>query len=326
MANLRELRARIKSVNSTKKITKAQELIATSRITKAQRRVADAQPYADEIEHVIGRLAAASSLDHPMLREREGGNRAAVLVVTSDRGMCGGYNHNVLKKAAELRSKLKSDGYEVVLYVTGRKGIDYYDFREMPIAGTWQGFSQDPEYKATHDVRRHLIDGFEATSEGEAKYREGLRVSEGEPIQGFDQVHVVYTEFVSMLSQVPRAHQMLPIEPVIETEEMDLGESTLSDGDAKLHADYEFEPDADTLLSALLPQYVSRSLFAVMLEAAASESAARRNAMKSATDNATELVKDLSRVANQARQAQIIQEFTEIVGGAGALDDSGESD
>src|SRR5699024_3494902 len=326
MANLRELRARIKSVNSTKKITKAQELIATSRITKAQRRVADAQPYADEIEHVIGRLAAASSLDHPMLREREGGNRAAVLVVTSDRGMCGGYNHNVLKKAAELRSKLKSDGYEVVLYVTGRKGIDYYDFREMPIAGTWQGFSQDPEYKATHDVRRHLIDGFEATSEGEAKYREGLRVSEGEPIQGFDQVHVVYTEFVSMLSQVPRAHQMLPIEPVIETEEMDLGESTLSDGDAKLHADYEFEPDADTLLSALLPQYVSRSLFAVMLEAAASESAARRNAMTSATDNATELVKDLSRVANQARQAQITQEITEIVGGAGALDDSGESD
>ena len=261
-----------------------------------------------------------------MLREREGGNRAAVLVVTSDRGMCGGYNHNVLKKAAELRSKLKSDGYEVVLYVTGRKGIDYYDFREMPIAGTWQGFSQDPEYKATHDVRRHLIDGFEATSEGEAKYREGLRVSEGEPIQGFDQVHVVYTEFVSMLSQVPRAHQMLPIEPVIETEEMDLGESALSDGDAKLHADYEFEPDADTLLSALLPQYVSRSLFAVMLEAAASESAARRNAMKSATDNATELVKDLSRVANQARQAQITQEITEIVGGAGALDDSGESD
>ena len=326
MANLRELRARIKSVNSTKKITKAQELIATSRITKAQRRVADAQPYADEIEHVIGRLAAASSLDHPMLREREGGNRAAVLVVTSDRGMCGGYNHNVLKKAAELRSKLKSDGYEVVLYVTGRKGIDYYDFREMPIAGTWQGFSQDPEYKATHDVRRHLIDGFEATSEGEANYREGLRVSEGEPIQGFDQVHVVYTEFVSMLSQVPRAHQMLPIEPVIETEEMDLGEDMLSDGGGELHPDYEFEPDADTLLAELLPQYVSKSLFAVMLEAAASESAARRNAMKSATDNATELVKDLSRVANQARQAQITQEITEIVGGAGALDDSGESD
>ncbi|WP_295624941.1 F0F1 ATP synthase subunit gamma [uncultured Corynebacterium sp.] len=326
MANLRELRDRIKSVNSTKKITKAQELIATSRITKAQRRVADSQPYADEIEHVIQRLASASSLDHPMLREREGANRAAVLVVTSDRGMCGGYNHNVLKKASELRATLDSEGYEVVTYVTGRKGVDYYDFREMPMAGTWEGFSQDPDYDLTHDVRRHMIDGFVATSEGEAKYRDGLRVTEGESIQGFDQVHVVYTEFVSMLSQVPRAHQLLPIEPVIETEEMDLGEDMLSDGSEPLNPDYEFEPDPDTLLSELLPQYVSKSLFAVMLEAAASESAARRNAMKSATDNATELVKDLSRVANQARQAQITQEITEIVGGAGALDDSGESD
>ena len=326
MASIRELRSRIRSVQSTKKITKAQELIATSRITKAQRRVADSQPYADEIERVIGRLASASSLDHPMLHEREGASRAAILVVTSDRGMCGGYNHNVLKKAAELRASLKEEGYETVTYVTGRKGIDYYDFREMPIAGSWEGFSQDPDYDLTHDVRRHLIDGFVASSDGEAKYREGLRVAEGQGVQGFDQVHVVYTEFVSMLSQTPRAHQMLPIEPVIETEEIELGEDMLSDGAGELHPDYEFEPDADTLLAELLPQYVSRSLFAVMLEAAASESAARRNAMKSATDNATELVKDLSRVANQARQAQITQEITEIVGGAGALDDSGESD
>ncbi|APT90410.1 ATP synthase F0F1 subunit gamma [Corynebacterium sphenisci DSM 44792] len=329
MANLRELRARIKSVNSTKKITKAQELIATSRITKAQRRVADSQPYADEIEGVISRLASASSLDHPMLREREGGRRAAVLVVTSDRGMCGGYNHNVLKKAAELRAKLEQEGHEVALYVTGKKGIDYYDFRQIPLAGAWHGFSQDPEYAATHDVRRHLIDGFVASSEGAAKWREGLRdVREGEPVTGFDQVHIVYTRFVSMLTQVPTAHQMLPIEPVFEDEEIELGEDMLSNAAeaSELQPDYEFEPDADTLLSELLPQYVSRSLFAVMLEAAASESAARRNAMKSATDNANELVKDLSRVANQARQAQITQEITEIVGGAGALDDSGESD
>lgn len=326
MANLRELRARIKSVNSTKKITKAQELIATSRITKAQRRVADSQPYADEIEKVIGRLASASSLDHPMLVQREGAQRVAVLVVTSDRGMCGGYNHNVLTKAAELRTALEEKGHEVVLYVTGRKGIEYYDFRGVELAGTWEGFSQDPDYAATHDVRRHLIDGFSATSESTAKYREGLRVAEGEPIQGFDQVHVVYTEFVSMLSQTPRAHKMLPIEPMYEDVEIAQGEDMLSDGSDDLTADYEFEPDPDTLLAELLPQYVSRTLFAVMLEAAASESAARRNAMKSATDNATELVKDLSRVANQARQAQITQEITEIVGGAGALDDSGESD
>lgn len=327
MANLRELRDRIRSVNSTKKITKAQELIATSRITKAQGRVAAAAPYAEEIQHVLERLASASSLDHPMLHEREGGKRAAVLVVTSDRGMAGGYNHNVLKKAAELEKLLTESGYEVVRYVTGKKGVEYYQFRGDAIAGSWIDFSQDPKWDATHDVRRHLIDGFHATSDGEAKYRDGLNVAEGTDVQGFDQVHVVYTEFVSMLSQNPVVHQLLPIEPVIEDDLFEKGEDLLSDSSARdIEPDYDFEPDADTLLEALLPQYVSRRLFSIYLESAAAESASRRNAMKSATDNATELVKDLSRVANQARQAQITQEITEIVGGAGALSDSGESD
>ena len=325
MATIRELRDRIRSVNSTKKITKAQELIATSRITKAQGRVAAAAPYAEEIQHVLERLASASSLDHPMLREREGGKRAAVLVVTSDRGMAGGYNHNVLKKAAELEKLLAESGYDVVRYVTGKKGVDYYRFREDEVAGSWIGFSQDPDWAATHNVRRHLIDGFTASSEGEAKWRPGLNQPEGQDIQGFDQVHVVYTEFISMLTQNPVVHQLLPVEPVIEDEIFEKGEDLLSSS-GEVEPDYEFEPDADTLLEALLPQYVSRRLFSIFLEAAAAESASRRNAMKSATDNATELVKDLSRVANQARQAQITQEITEIVGGAGALADSGESD
>lgn len=325
MATIRELRDRIRSVNSTKKITKAQELIATSRITKAQGRVAAAAPYAEEIQRVLERLASASSLDHPMLREREGGKRAAVLVVTSDRGMAGGYNHNVLKKAAELEKLLAESGYEVVRYVTGKKGVDYYKFRAEDVAGAWTGFSQDPDWAATHNVRRHLIDGFTASSEGEAAWREGLNLSEGQDIQGFDQVHVVYTEFISMLTQNPVVHQLLPVEPVIEDEIFEKGEDLLSSS-GEVEPDYEFEPDADTLLEALLPQYVSRRLFSIFLEAAAAESASRRNAMKSATDNATELVKDLSRVANQARQAQITQEITEIVGGAGALADSGESD
>ncbi|MBZ8177085.1 F0F1 ATP synthase subunit gamma [Corynebacterium poyangense] len=325
MASLRDLRDRIRSVNSTKKITKAQELIATSRITKAQARVDASMPYAHEMQHVMERLAAASSLDHPMLHEREGGKVAAILVVSSDRGMCGGYNNNVFKKAAELEANLKNKGYEVVRYVTGNKGIGYYKFRELPVAGAWSGFSQDPSWDATHDVRRHLVDGFIAGSEGTAKSREGLNDPDGKGVRGFDQVHVVYTEFESMLSQTPRAHQLLPIEPVIEEEELHLGESALSDGD-KVTADIEFEPDADTLLDQLLPKYISRSIFAMFLEASASESASRRNAMKSATDNATALVKDLSRVANQARQAQITQEITEIVGGAGALAESGESD
>lgn len=324
MASLRELRDRIRSVNSTKKITKAQELIATSRITKAQAKVEASLPYAQELSHVMERLASASSLDHPMLREREGGNVAAVLVVSSDRGMAGGYNHNVFKKAAELEKMLAEAGYEVVLYVTGGKAVGFYKFRGEPIAGQWTGFSQDPSWDVTHDVRHHLIDGFNASSKGEAIYREGVN-TDGAPIRGFDQVHVVYTEFVSMLSQVPVAHQLLPIEPVIREDELETGESMLESGN-ELTPDVEFEPDADTLMDALLPKYVSRRLYAMFLEASAAESASRRNAMKSATDNATELVKDLSRVANQARQAQITQEITEIVGGAGALAESGESD
>lgn len=325
MANLRELRDRIRSVNSTKKITKAQELIATSRITKAQARVEASQPYATEIHKVMERLAAASSLEHPMLREREGGKRAAVLVVSSDRGMAGGYNYNVFKKAAELEKLLEENGYEVVRYVTGNKGVGYYKFRGQEVAGAWTGFSQDPSWEETHDVRRHLIDGFNASSNGTARYRDGLNTDEGQEIQGFDQVHVVYTEFESMLTQTARAHQLLPIEPVIETVEIPEADGIL-DQSGEPTPDVEFEPDADTLLEALLPQYVSRSLFAMFLEAAAAESASRRNAMKSATDNATALVKELSRVANQARQAQITQEITEIVGGASALGDSGESD
>lgn len=325
MANLRELRDRIRSVNSTKKITKAQELIATSRITKAQARVEASQPYATEIHKVMERLAAASSLEHPMLREREGGKRAAVLVISSDRGMAGGYNYNVFKKAAELEKLLEENGYEVVRYVTGNKGVGYYKFRGQEVAGAWTGFSQDPSWEETHDVRRHLIDGFNASSNGTARYRDGLNTDEGQEIQGFDQVHVVYTEFESMLTQTARAHQLLPIEPVIETVEIPEADGIL-DQSGEPTPDVEFEPDADTLLEALLPQYVSRSLFAMFLEAAAAESASRRNAMKSATDNATALVKDLSRVANQARQAQITQEITEIVGGASALGDSGESD
>ena len=329
MATLRELRDRIRSVNSTKKITKAQELIATSRITKAQARVEASQPYAAEMTSTMNKLAAASTLEHDMLREREDGNVAAILVVTSDRGMCGGYNNNVFKKAAQLQTLLESKGYEVVRYVTGNKGIGHYKFREDEVVGSWGGFSQDPTWETTHDVRRHLIDGFIAGSHGTTKGRDGLHAQgEGAGVRGFDQVHVVYTEFESMLTQTARAQQLLPVQPVIQDEEYHLGESALTDSESAddIAAGFEFEPDADTLMEALLPQYVSRILFAMFLEASASESAARRTAMKSATDNATEMVEDLSRVANQARQAQITQEISEIVGGAGALSDSAESD
>lgn len=326
MANLRELRTRIKSVNSTKKITKAQELIATSRITKAQARVDASQPYADEITHVIQRLASASSLQNKMLMEPENADRAAILVISSDRGMCGGYNNNVFKKTAELRKLLQEQGKEVVLYVAGGKGVSYYSFRSEDLGGSWTGFSQDPDYAATHQLRHHLIEGFAAGSHGTVKPREGVNAQEGAEVRGFDEVHIVYTEFESMLTQRAEAHRLLPIETVVEEEKLELGEDMVTDKSDHVTAEYEFEPDPDKLLDALLPQYVSRGIFAAMLEAAASESAARRTAMSAATDNANDLVKQLSRVANQARQAQITQEITEIVGGASALGDSGESD
>lgn len=326
MATLRELRGRIKSVNSTKKITKAQELIATSKITKAQARVDASQPYADEITRVIQRLASASSLDHPMLDMEADAKRAAILVITSDRGMCGGYNHNVLKKTAELRKRLEDEGKDVVLYVAGSKGVTFYSFRGEDVAGSWTGFSQDPVYASTHDLRRHLIDGFAAGDEGTAKWRDGLTAPENTEVPGFSELHVVYTKFESMLTQTPRAIRMLPIATQLDDEPLRVGEDMLSDGSESVSAEVDFEPDPDTLLEALLPQYVSRSIFALMLEAAASESAARRTAMSAATDNATALVNDLSRVANQLRQAKITQEISEIVGGVNALADSGESD
>lgn len=324
MATLRETRDRIRSVNSTKKITKAQELIATSQITRARQRVEAAQPYAEELNDVMSRLAAAASLDHPMLGSRETERVAAILVVTSDRGQCGGYNHNVLKTADELEVHLREQGLEVVRYVTGKKGVANYDFRELEVEGSWTGFSEKPSWDITHDVRHHVVGGFEASSEGEVKWREGINAPQGQAISGFDQVHVVYTEFVSMLTQTPRVQQLLPIQTVYEDEEFE--PQTLTQSSGEQSAAMDFEPDADTLLEKLLPQYVSRTLYSIFLEAAASESAARRTAMKAATDNANELVKDLTRVANQARQAQITQEITEIIGGAGALADSGESD
>ena len=324
MATLRELRDRIRSVNSTKKITKAQELIATAQITKAQQRVEAAKPYADELKDVMERLADASSLAHPMLHERENGKVAAILVVTSDRGMAGGYNHNVLKKATQLERMLSDAGYEVVRLVTGNKGVTHYKFRDMDVEAAWTGFSQKPSWEDTHDVRHFVIDGYMAGSEGTVKWREGVNGAEGREVRGFDVVHVVFTEFVSMLSQEARVEQLLPIEPVLEEFKYEQDDMLSTSGDVA--PDMNFEPDPDTVMDELMPVYVSRLLYSIFLEAAAAESASRRTAMKNATDNATDLANNLSREANQARQAKITQEITEIIGGAGALSGSGESD
>jgi F-type H+-transporting ATPase subunit gamma len=321
-ASLRALRRRIRSTQSTKKIFSAQELIAGARIVKAQARVEASKPYAREITRVLSALASSASLDHPLLTERQNPQRAAVLVITSDRGFAGSYNVNVLRRTEELLSLLRQEGKEPLLYVVGRKGETYYSFRHRDMADTFTGFSEQPSYPDAQRVGEELIAAFTAGEDEDGGSRE-------DGIPGVDELHIVYTEFRSLLAQVPVAKRMAPLE-VEEVEEFDYeredrehGQAT---GDSGVPTSYEFEPSAEGLLDALLPKYITTRIYAAMLEAAASESASRRRAMKSASDNAEELAKNLSRQANQARQAEITQEISEIVGGADALVSARSSD
>ncbi|MGZ4669998.1 MAG: F0F1 ATP synthase subunit gamma [Blastococcus sp.] len=322
-ASLRALRRRIRSTQSTKKIFSAQELIAGARIVRAQARVEASKPYAREITRVLSALATSASLDHPLLTERQNPKRAGVLVITSDRGFAGSYNVNVLRRTEELLALLRKEGKEPVLYVVGRKGETYYSFRSRDMQETFTGFSEQPTYPDAQKVGSVLIDAFTA---GE----DDIDGAPGEDdVLGVDELHIVYTEFRSLLSQVPVAKRMAPLE-VEEVEEFDYEREDREHGQARsdsgVPTSYEFEPSAEGLLDALLPKYVTTRIYAAMLEAAASESASRRRAMKSASDNAEELAKNLSRQANQARQAEITQEISEIVGGADALVSAGSGD
>jgi F-type H+-transporting ATPase subunit gamma len=324
-ASLRALRRRIRSTQSTKKIFSAQELIAGARIVKAQARVEASKPYAREITRVLSALASSASLDHPLLTERENPKRAGVLVITSDRGFAGSYNVNVLRRTEELLSLLREEGKEPVLYVVGRKGETYYSFRHREMAQTFTGFSEQPRYQDAAEVGSVLIDAFTAGEDDEGDN------PGADDVLGVDELHIVYTEFRSLLSQVPVAKRMAPLE-VEEVEEFDYEREDRErnpahgSGDSGVPTSYEFEPSAEGLLDALLPKYVTTRIYAALLEAAASESASRRRAMKSASDNAEELAKNLSRQANQARQAEITQEISEIVGGADALVKAGAGD
>ena len=323
-AQIRVLRRRIRSTQSIKKITRSQELIATSRIAKARARVDEARPYAELMTSTLSELATNSALDHPLLVEREQPKRAAVLVVTSDRGQCGGYNANVLKEAEQLQSLLREQGKEPVLYVIGRKGVSYYRFRNREIEQSWTGFSEQPGYEHAAEAAKTLVSAFMAGADDAEGNADG--------VQGVDELHLVYTSFKNMITQVPQARRMAPLEV-----EYSGGVSAAADPDAETgpeaqpsrgesqgpQALYEFEPDADTLFDALLPKYIGARLYAALLESAASESANRQRAMKAATDNANELIRSLTLEANQARQAQITQEISEIVGGVDALASSG---
>ena len=297
-AKVREYRRRIRSVQSTKKITRAMELIAASRIVKAQARIEQSRPYAEAITGVVGTVAGQSgNVEHPLTTPRENPSRAAVLVITSDRGLAGGYSANVLRTAEELNSLLREEGKEPVPYLVGRKAVSFYRFRGRDVTNQWTGFTEQPSYEDAKAVADTLIEAFRLG--GEQENEDGLK--------GVDEIHIVFTEFVSLASQKAVARRMLPL--VIEYD----------DEAPDDQQQFEFEPSAEGVLDALLPRYIEARIFAAMLEAAASEQAARQRAMKSATDNAEELIKSLTRDANSARQAEITQEIMEIVGGAEAL-------
>jgi F-type H+-transporting ATPase subunit gamma len=300
-ATLRELRGRIRSAGSIKKITKAQELIATSRIGKAQARLKSARPYAFQITAMLLTLSSEAALDHPLLVEREEPKRAGVLVVSSDRGLCGAYNSSIFRRSEELFSLLREEGKQPILYTVGRKAQNYFKFRNWDITESWTGFSEQPKVENAAEISSTLVDAFmKGAGDDETS----------DDDQGVDELHIVYSEFKSMMSQNAAAHRIAPL--VVEYVEEDQG----------LHTLYSFEPDATTLFDALLPRYLTTRVYAALLESAASELASRQRAMKSATDNADDLIKALTLEANRERQAQITQEISEIVGGANALADA----
>jgi F-type H+-transporting ATPase subunit gamma len=320
-AQIRVLRRRIRSTQSIKKITRAMELIATSRIVKARARVDAAKPYAEQMTAVLTELASNSALDHPLLVERHPAERAAVLVVTSDRGQCGGYNANVLREAEALQTMLREQGKEPVLYVIGRKGVDYYRFRRRNVVASWTGFSEQPRYEDAAEAARVLVAAFMAgAGERDTEDAADTAGADAAAVESVDELHLVYTQFRNMVTQVPQSRRMAPME--VEYAEDD-DSSGPSDGPAEIKPLYTFEPDAESLFDAFLPKYVSARLYAALLESAASESANRQRAMKAATDNANELIRTLTLESNQARQAQITQEISEIVGGADALVSAG---
>jgi len=293
-AQLRIYRRRMRSVKATKKITRAMELISASRIVKAQQRVAASSPYSNELTGAVRAVATQSSTVHPLTSPAINPKRAAVLIITADRGMAGAYSNAAIKQGDQLIAEIGSRGLEVDAYLIGRKAVNFYRFRNRAIAGSWTGFSDNPTFENAREVSSSLILAFLTNSL--------------ESSRGVDELHIVYTEFKSMITQIPVEDRLLP-----------LATSEQSDAQSGITAMYEFESNAEGVLNALLPRYVEARVFNAMLQSAASEHAARRRAMKSATDNADELIKSLTRLANAARQAEITQEISEIVGGADAL-------
>ncbi|MCL2316412.1 MAG: F0F1 ATP synthase subunit gamma [Actinomycetia bacterium] len=288
-ATLRELRARKGSIAATMKITKAMELIAASRVSRAQTRAKAMVHYNDELVEAVSAVAGHTDESHPLTTERDPATRAGILIVSADRGLSGAYNANVIRTAEGLVQHLEEAGKQVDLYVSGRKAQAYFAFRHRRVVASWGGYSERPRYADAKEIGTFLIDEFLRTGEA----------------GGVDELHVVYTRFKSLVSQQPQIVRLLPLEVVR--------------GGEGLHDTYEYEPDPATVLDALLPLYIVNRIHFALAESAASELAARQQAMHSATDNAKQLTADLTRDINQARQAAITQEINEIVGGVSAL-------
>ena len=301
----RILRRRIRSVQSTKKITRAMELIAASRIVRAQQRIAASRPYAEAITGVVRTVTAEGVVNvaHPLTTPRENPTRAALLLVTSDRGLAGGYSANVLRAGEQTTAALRGEGLDTVPFLVGRKALSFYRFRGRDTSHAWTGFSEQPTYADAMQIGDALLEQF----------------VKGSVDGGVDEIHIVYTRFESMATQRVTDNRLIPLDPAEAAEAADAAE----DADTGSTSLIEFEPEGGGVLDALLPRYLTARIYAALLEAAASEQAARRRAMKSATDNADELIKALTRDANAARQAEITQEIMEIVGGAEALAGTG---
>jgi F-type H+-transporting ATPase subunit gamma len=297
-AQLRVYKRRIRSVTATKKITKAMEMIAASRVVKAHRKVQASTPYAKELTRAVTAVGTGSNTRHPLTTEAETPTRSAVLLLTSDRGLAGAFNSNAIKAAEQLTARLEAEGKEVDTYIVGRRGLAHYNFRERKVVESWSGFTDEPTYADAKKVAGPLIEAIERdTAEG-----------------GVDELHIVYTEFISMMTQTAIDSRLLPL----SLEEV--AEEAVPQGE--ILPLYDFEPSAEDVLDALLPRYVESRIYNALLQSAASKHAATRRAMKSATDNAGDLITTLSRLANAARQAEITQEISEIVGGSAALADA----
>jgi len=300
-AQLRVYRQKIKSAQTTKKITRAMELISASRIYKAQQRLAAANPYSRAITRAVSAVATFSNIDHPLTTERAQIRRAAIVIFTSDRGLAGAFSSNVLKETEQLTQLLKDQGKEVVYYLVGRKAVGFFSFRKRSTIRSWTGGTDLPVFTTAEEISTQVVEAFNAG------YENG----------GVDEIHLVFNKFVSMISQEPQVVRLLPLEIVEGVETPDSGE---------VFPLYEFEPDVNKVLDALLPVYIESRIFNAMLQSAAAEHAARQKAMKSATENADKLIKNYTRLSNSARQSEITQQISEIVGGADALVDTSDKE